>query len=157
MWVKQAGVNDITVDLIFDGQCGFCTRSVNWIQRLDRHSRVRLHPSQRLAVRDRFGLTEDDIQSAAWAFVAGQRTAGEGAINLALDAALGTRVFTVLHRLPGVRWAQERAYRWVSDHRYLLRGVVPWCSQHPDDCELAVEGATCSLPTANGASPRCTD
>ncbi|GAA3664325.1 hypothetical protein GCM10022202_27910 [Microbacterium marinilacus] len=150
-------MKDVRVDLIFDGQCGFCTRSVNWIKRLDRHSRVHLHPSQRRHVRDRFGLTEDESRLAAWAFIAGQRSAGAGAINLALDAALGTRVFSALHGLPGMHWAQEYAYRWVSEHRYLLRGVAPWCSQHPDDCELAVEGATCSLPNANGGASRCAD
>lgn len=143
-----------TVDLVFDGQCGFCTRSVSWISRLDRHSRVRVHPAQRAGVRENFDLSEDDTQTAAWAVTEHERLSGAGAINLALDAALGTKVFRLLYRLPGIRWSQDRIYRWVSEHRYLLRGTTPWCSTHPEDCPLAVEGASCSLPGA-GQAPSC--
>ena len=135
-----------SVDLIFDGQCGFCTRAVNWILRLDKHSRLRVHPSQRAGVRERFRLSPDDRQEAAWAITPQQRISGAGAINLSLDAALGVSLFSPLYRLPGVRWAQDRIYAWVSSHRYLLRGTVPWCTSRPEDCELAVEGMSCSLP-----------
>ncbi|WP_336251061.1 DUF393 domain-containing protein [Stomatohabitans albus] len=148
-------MNHPTVDLVFDGQCGFCTRSVNWIKRLDRHARINVHPAQRLGVREQFGLTEADTQNAAWVFSNGRRTAGAAAINLALDAALGVRFFSVLHRLPGLHWAQERTYHWISAHRYLLRGVTPWCTAHPEDCELAIEGATCTRPIGGGDAPSC--
>lgn len=30
-----------TTTLVYDGYCGFCTRSVGWVSRLDRHDRVR--------------------------------------------------------------------------------------------------------------------
>lgn len=144
-----------TVDLIFDGQCGFCTRAVGWIKRLDKHDRIRIHPFQRSGVKQRFELSESETQSAAWAFSRGRRVSGAGSINLALDAALGTGLFSAVYRVRAVRWLQDRAYMWIASHRYLLRGVTPWCSARPEDCDLAVEGATCSLPRTSEATPTC--
>ena len=141
---------DRGVDLVFDGQCGFCTRAAGWIRRLDRRGRVRIHPSQGVGVLERFGLSEAAAHSAAWTFGsdgAGRTVGHEGAAAVAgaLDAALGLRVFLPFYRLPGVRWVQDRVYRWVAEHRYLLRGVTPWCQEHPEDCPGVAGPASCSI------------
>lgn len=133
------------LDLVFDGQCGFCTRSALWLMRLDRRCRIRLHPAQRAGVRERFALSEEDMRSSAWAFSQGRRLSGAGAVSLALDTALGIRLFSMLYRLPLLHALEDRAYGWVATHRYLLRGVTPWCSAHPEDCELASPSASCAL------------
>lgn len=127
-------MSESRVDLVFDGRCGFCTRSVDWLRRLDRAGRVRFHPYQQAGVLTRFGLTEDEAGSAAWAFAGGRRAGGAGAVNLALDAALGTTLFSAVYHLPGIRWVQDRAYRWVAGHRHLLPGTTPWCRRYPDEC-----------------------
>src|SRR5699024_6022982 len=82
------------IDLVFDGDCGFCTRSALWIQGRDRDGRVHLHPLQRPGVLERFGLTHEEALSAVWAFRrgggagAGFRSTppyrGAAAVNLAL-------------------------------------------------------------------------
>ncbi|MFT8394958.1 thiol-disulfide oxidoreductase DCC family protein [Propionibacterium sp.] len=147
-------MNSSAVDLVFDGQCGFCTRCVMWIARRDRHSRVRLHPAQRAGVQDRFGLTEADIRSTVWAFRSGRRSSGAAAISLVLDAALGVRVCSAVHRLPGVHQVQEKVYQWVANHRYLLPGAAPWCNQHPGDCEPVAGGSSsCSSATSGTSRP----
>lgn len=145
------------VDLVFDGHCGFCTRAALWLQRADRHGRVQIHPLQRAGVLERFGLTEDEALSAAWAYrsttggEASVRAAvpyrGAAAVSLALDAVFGTRLFSTFYRVPGVWWVQDRVYQWVADHRYLLKGVTPWCAQHPEDCADAAagEGMSCTI------------
>lgn len=130
------------IDLVFDGRCGFCTRAALWLERVDRRSRVHLHPLQRPGVLEQFGLTEGEALAALWAFPRGATAhphaarpyRGAAAVNLAADAAFDTRVFSALYRVPGVWWVQDRAYQWIADHRYLLRGVVPWCEQHTEDC-----------------------
>lgn len=131
------------IDLVFDGRCGVCTRSADWLRRRDRRGRIDLHPSQRPGVLERFGLTEAEAAEAAWAFDGGTERprAGEGAryrgaaaVNRALDAALGVRVFLPVYRVPPIRWAQDRVYRWVAEHRHRLRGTTPWCTRHPEDC-----------------------
>ena len=133
------------VDLVFDGQCGFCTRAAYAIKRFDRKARIRLHPAQRSGVLERFNLTETDAQTAAWAFTNDHSASGAESINLVLDVTFGTRLFTLLYTLPGIRSLQDRAYAWVADHRYLLRGTTPWCQTHPGDCDLGTGTANCSL------------
>lgn len=130
------------IDLVFDGNCGFCTRAVAWVQRLDRHQRVRLHPAQRPGVLRRFGLSNAEAAAAVWAFQPpkpatghpGFRYRGAEAACRAVDAALGIRCFVPVSRLPGIAWVGDRAYRWVAANRSRLRGVTPWCTQYPADC-----------------------
>lgn len=130
------------VDVVFDGECGFCTRSAGWLQRLDRHGRLRLHPSQGDGVLRRFGLSEEDAKAAVWAFQApepvagrpGYRYRGAAAANRAVDAALGIRLFVPIYRLAVIRWVQDRVYDWVVANRYRLPGATPWCQVHPEDC-----------------------
>lgn len=122
------------LDLIFDGRCGFCTRSVGWVNRLDRHGRVRCHPAQRPGVLERFGLTPSQADESVWAVHAGTRVSGAHAIAVTLDIAAGVRIFERFYRLPAVRQVQERVYRWIADHRGTFPGVTPWCQAHPEDC-----------------------
>jgi len=137
----RAGPDDAAVlDIVFDGRCGFCTRAAARLRRRDRHGRLRFHPFQRAGVLERFGLSDEQARGAAWAFERGERPEpgpalrGAAAVNRALDVALGTRVFTAVYRLPGIRRLEDRGYRWVADHRGRLRGATPWCEAHPDDC-----------------------
>ncbi len=113
--------------LVFDGECGFCTRCVLWLQRLDRRARVETLPHQALGVRDRFGLSEGDVDRSVWVIRDGRRHAGAAAVALALDTALGTRMFHRFATAPIVGPALERAYQFVAEHRGRLAGVTPWC------------------------------
>ena len=131
---------DYRLDLVFDGRCGVCTRSAEWLRRRDRRGRIRLHPSQRPGVLERFGVTEAEAAAAVWAFETGasgapSRHRGAAAINRALDVALGVRLLMPFYRLPLIRQAQDRGYRWVAEHRHRLRGTTPWCTAHPEDCD----------------------
>lgn len=53
--------------VVFDGRCGFCTRSVGWVRALDRHGRIELHPWQGPGVLERFGLTPEQGNASVWA------------------------------------------------------------------------------------------
>ena len=133
--------------LVFDGYCGFCTRSVLWVARLDRHERVRFVPYQAPGVLDAYGLTAAEADAAAWAFPAsGGRLRGAEAVNAALAAALGTRLPLAAYRLPGVRRLQDAAYAWVARNRRRFRGVTPWCVAHPE-AGCADAPAACGLAT----------
>ena len=139
--------------VVFDGRCGFCTRSVGWVRALDRHGRIELHPWQGPGVLERFGLTPEQGNTSVWAVPAGHATAdtdadghtrshsdsratsGARAISVILDTALGTRCFGAFYRLPLVGRAQESVYRWVAAHRGRFPGVTPWCEQHPGQCD----------------------
>jgi len=121
--------------LIFDGDCGFCTRSRDLLARLDRRGRLRTLPYQRAGVAEAAGVSREDLSRAVfWDGGPGRRYWGAEAVNAALSAALGTGLPLRLYRLPGVRRLQDRVYRWVADNRHRLPGVTPWCTSHPESC-----------------------
>lgn len=121
--------------VIFDGSCGFCTWSVELLERLDRHDRVVAVPFQGPGVLERHGVARGDAEDAVWATSpSGKRYRGAGAANLALAVALGTRLPMILYTLPGLRQLQDALYATVARNRHRLRGVTPYCEQHPDVC-----------------------
>ncbi|MGH3438746.1 MAG: thiol-disulfide oxidoreductase DCC family protein [Sciscionella sp.] len=122
--------------LIFDGGCGFCTRSRNLLRRLDRHGRIRITPYQQPGVTERTGLTREQLAAAVWWIGAdGARYRGAAAVNHALSAALGTRLPVALYRLPIIRELQDWIYRLISTNRHRLPGAVPHCTSHPNACD----------------------
>jgi predicted DCC family thiol-disulfide oxidoreductase YuxK len=122
--------------LVFDGRCGFCTRSVGWLRRLDRGRRVDLVPLQQPGAPARVGATVEECLAAVhWQRADGSRAAAAEAINAALAAALGSRAPVFVYR---VTWrAQEWLYQWVANNRYRLPGATPWCERYPADCTAA--------------------
>lgn len=121
--------------LIFDGECGFCTRSRNLLARLDRRRRLRTAPLQRPGVAESAGVDREELaRSVYWLDDNGAVYSGAEAANAALAAALGTELPVRLYRLPGVRAVQDAVYRWVSENRHRLGGTTPWCEQYPESC-----------------------
>ncbi|RKQ37230.1 DUF393 domain-containing protein [Kocuria tytonis] len=139
--------------MVFDGNCGFCTRAVGWVRVLDRHGRIELHPWQGPGVLERFGLTPEQGNTTVWAVPAEHvtpvgsgtgtgtgtgtqdgATHGARAVSAILDTALGTRCFGAFYGLPLAGRSQEAVYRWVAAHRGSFPGVTPWCEQHPGQC-----------------------
>jgi len=122
-----------TARLVFDGRCGFCTRSAGWLWRLDRHRRIELLPLQAPGAPDSVGATEAECrESLRWLGTAGVRHSGAAAANAALATALGSRMPMSLYRLSS--GVQERLYDWVAANRYRLPGVRSHCDISPDDC-----------------------
>lgn len=120
--------------LVFDGRCGFCTRSVGWLRRLDRHRRVELLPLQQPGAPARVGATvEQCLAAVRWRGTDSSQAAAAEAINAALAAALGTRAPLLLYKL--TRRGQERLYQWIADNRYRLPSTTPWCERCPVDCQ----------------------
>ena len=121
--------------LVFDGDCGFCTRSRDLLARLDRHNRVRAVPFQRPEVPEQTGLTAEQLAGSVWWLGSdGRRAHSAEAANAALSAALGTRLPLAVYRLPLLRQAQEALYRLVAANRHRLPGTRPWCQAYPEDC-----------------------
>jgi predicted DCC family thiol-disulfide oxidoreductase YuxK len=123
------------ITLVFDVDCGICTRSVRWIKRFDRKRRVTAVPYQMPGVPTSAGLAVEEYERAAWAVTPeGRRYRGAGAVNLAVAVALGTNLPYAFYRLPLVKRAQDRAYDWIAANRHRLPGDEPHCSQHPGEC-----------------------
>lgn len=121
--------------LFFDGNCGMCTRAVNYIAKLDRTGRLRTAPLQGAGVPERLGVAPARILDAArWLDASGDVYESAEAMNAALSTALGTRLPLRLYRLPGIRALQDGIYRYVAGHRYRFPGTTPYCESHPVAC-----------------------
>jgi predicted DCC family thiol-disulfide oxidoreductase YuxK len=119
--------------LVFDGECGFCTRCVDWLRRLDPQGKVDVQPFQADGVPASIGATVEDCRDAVQ-FLGpdGVRRSGADAVNAVLALLAGTALPSTLYRASS--GLQERAYRWVADHRGRFPGTTPHCRRAPQGC-----------------------
>jgi predicted DCC family thiol-disulfide oxidoreductase YuxK len=121
--------------LYFDGACGMCTRSVNFLIAHDRTGNLETAPLQSPGVAERLGIPDDRLLEAMrWLDGSGAVYTGAEAWAAAWSAALGTPLPLRFYRIPGVRFIQNVVYRWVANHRYRFRGTTPYCESHPVAC-----------------------
>jgi predicted DCC family thiol-disulfide oxidoreductase YuxK len=113
--------------LIFDGDCGFCTTSAQWIEhRLP--APVHVKPWQRLDLGP-LGLTEQDVTSAAyWVDERGRTYRGDAAIAKSLVAVGGVwKPIGWLLQVPPISLLAAVGYKLVAKYRYKLPGGTPAC------------------------------
>ncbi|WP_099041511.1 thiol-disulfide oxidoreductase DCC family protein [Mycobacterium neglectum] len=121
--------------LFFDGNCGMCTRSRNFLLKLNRTGGLLTEPLQTPGTAERLGISDASLMDAVrWLDATGSVYAGAEAANAAVSAALGTRVPLLIYRIPGIRALEDAVYRWVADHRYRFPGTTPYCESHPVSC-----------------------
>jgi predicted DCC family thiol-disulfide oxidoreductase YuxK len=117
--------------LVYDGDCGFCTTSANWIVRHWPEGEGSVAtPWQFLApdVVDKSRLSQADFQRAAWWIEGDRRQEGSLAVAAALIAAGGwLRIAGRILLLPPVSWVAPLGYRIVAKYRYRLPGGTPAC------------------------------
>jgi predicted DCC family thiol-disulfide oxidoreductase YuxK len=96
-------------------------------------------PSQVPGTTERFGLSREALDRAAWTVDrGGRKLSGAAAINRTLVAlGGGFRLIAALSRVPGIGWVEERLYWWVAGHRRFFRrlSVTPECDQPGVHCE----------------------
>ncbi|MGF1599002.1 MAG: thiol-disulfide oxidoreductase DCC family protein [Acidimicrobiales bacterium] len=113
--------------LVFDGDCGFCTRAAGWIERrLPAEVEVSPWQSLHLAALD---LTVGDVTTAAyWVDADGRHHRGHRAVARALIAAGG--LWAPVGRLIGhraVSWLAAGVYTLVARYRHHLPGATDAC------------------------------
>lgn len=134
--------------LVFDGDCAFCTSSVNWLER-----RVKRSPhvvAWQHADLAELGLTAEACEEAVqWVGVDGSVHSAERAVGHALvHGGKGWWVLGRLILLPGVRWVAGLVYRWTARNRHRLPGGTPACSlPRPPDQPAAGTSGGSSTPT----------
>lgn len=120
--------------LLYDGACGFCTRSVElaigWLPR----GRVEWQPYQTedLAA---YGLSEAEVASSVHLVeTSGRITHGAAAVGRVLVLSGGAAgLVGRLILAPPVAWLAEAAYRLVSAVRHRLPGTTPALARLPED------------------------
>jgi predicted DCC family thiol-disulfide oxidoreductase YuxK len=112
--------------LVYDGDCGFCTKCVRVLERIGPEGEIVAWQSTDLA---KLGLTEEQAAAAVqWVSSDGTVRSGHEAIAAALRTAGGA--WQIVGRailLPGISWLAARVYRLVADNRHRLPGSTAAC------------------------------
>jgi len=123
------------VTLIFDGRCGFCTRSVRLLRALDRHGRVKAVPYQKPGTPEEHGLSLARCEAAIWTITPERdRCSGAAGINTALAVVLETRLPLWIYGAPGIEQLQNLTYSLIARNRRRLLGDASYCRQYPEGC-----------------------
>jgi predicted DCC family thiol-disulfide oxidoreductase YuxK len=133
--------------LVFDGYCGFCTRAVETIARLDHHHRLEIRAWQQPGTLEQARLTREDVKTAAWLIHNRRQYRGAAAINAALGLALGNPLLFGFYKIPGIQQLQDFAYALIANNRSSLRGVRAFCKRPGSDCETG--SASCKIGSQN--------
>jgi predicted DCC family thiol-disulfide oxidoreductase YuxK len=109
-----------------------------WVRRRARAGRVLALASQKPGVLDRFGVTREEADRAAWTVEPeGRREAGAAAINRVLGAiGGGWSLLAAPYRLRPVAAAEEALYRWFARNRSKFQrfGIRPECDEPGAGC-----------------------
>lgn len=118
--------------LIYDGDCGFCTTSVRFVERRLR-TRARIVAWQDADL-PALGVTEAQAQeSVQWVAPDGTVSQGAAAVGrLWIDSGWPWRALGYVTILPPISWLAEVVYRVVAANRHRLPGGTPACALPPD-------------------------
>ncbi len=113
--------------LIYDGECGLCRRSVEWVRRRDREHRITLVPFQDQVTVARFGIPLPALAAAMHLVLPDRRVfAGADAVPEILRLLASWRWARWVFAVPGVRPLARRVYAWVARRRRCeVRGYSP--------------------------------
>lgn len=117
--------------LVFDGDCAFCTTSVNALERILPAFPPK-YPWQWLDL-DELGLTVNDVTTYAWVVTPTHQYAGHLAFSALLRAQKGAgwRFLGHLIATPPISWIAALAYRAIATNRHRLPGGTPACALPP--------------------------
>jgi predicted DCC family thiol-disulfide oxidoreductase YuxK len=122
--------------VLYDGTCGFCNRTVQWILDADRVGRFHFAPLQgatAAAIRDRHPGLPTDLDSVLYV----DRSSGDERVFVRSDAAF--RIAERLGALPSwlgwtshlPRWLTDLVYRAVARSRHRLSRALAPCPLPP--------------------------
>ncbi len=111
--------------LLFDGDCSFCTASVDWLT-ANLPAPPLMLPLQHAHL-EGYGLTRSEAERKVQLVVGAERFAGAHAVSAMLrhQPAAGWRLIGWLMRVPPLSWAADAGYAVVSHFRHLLPGGTP--------------------------------
>jgi predicted DCC family thiol-disulfide oxidoreductase YuxK len=113
--------------LVFDGDCGFCTRCVALVPKAARRT-TEVVPYQRADL-EALGLTAEECAEAVQWVSGGRRASGHLAIGRLLQEAGGIwRLLGTALLVPPLSWLAAGVYRLVAANRMRLPGGTPACA-----------------------------
>ena len=121
----------MTATLVYDGDCAFCTSSVQWVGRL--HLGADVVVAYQHTDLGPLGLTEQQCVDKLQLVVPTGTWSGHAAVGkLLLRSQWYWRPVGLLLLTPPFSWLARGVYRWVADHRHLMPGGTPACALPPE-------------------------
>ena len=110
------------LDIIYDGHCGFCMRSLKVVKTLDLLEKLRLHDSHDPTIFERFPeLWGADLDDAMYTLAKGElRYAGFFAFRRLIWSSPLTWALLPVFYFPGASFFGPRIYAWVARNRSKL-------------------------------------
>ncbi|WP_433324015.1 thiol-disulfide oxidoreductase DCC family protein [Spirillospora sp. CA-294931] len=114
--------------LVYDGDCGFCTSSVRFLERRV-PTEARVVPFQ-FADLDALGTTAERAEyEVLWVDRKGRVFGGAQAVSRLLTGAGGLwRLLGAVIRVPPVRWVAQGVYRLIARNRHRMPGGTAACA-----------------------------
>jgi len=114
-------MNQWEFKLLYDGQCPFCRREVNWLQRRDRQGRLAVEDiSAPDFAASNYGLTQAEVMGVMHGvFPDGQIVRKVAAFREAYRV-VGLGWLLAPTRWPGLRWVADRFYEWFARNRVAI-------------------------------------
>jgi predicted DCC family thiol-disulfide oxidoreductase YuxK len=112
--------------LIYDGECAFCKRCVDWIAKRARPGALEYLPFQAPARGERFPqLTEEQcLEGMQLVLPGGDVRSGEKAVPDLLSRLKRWRWIAFVFELPGINLVAGPAYRLIVRNRYMISEFV---------------------------------
>jgi predicted DCC family thiol-disulfide oxidoreductase YuxK len=109
-----------------------------WVRRRDRAGRVLAVANQKPGALDRYGLTREEADRAAWTIDRrGRRAGGAAAVNRVLRELGGVwGVIAAAYRIRPLAATEEAFYKWFARNRSRFHrfGVTPECDEPGAGC-----------------------
>ena len=107
--------------LLYDGQCPFCRREIEWLKRRNRKLRITFEDISAAEFDPgRYGLTRDEVNRVLHGILPdGTVVRGMAAVRRAY-AAIGLGWLTAPTGWPGMRWVADRMYAAFARNRLTL-------------------------------------
>lgn len=123
----KSQMNSSAPVLIFDGDCGFCTTTANWIKK---NSKVALEiaPYQWTEL-GQYGLTAEEAAAKVQVVVGDKVFAGHYCMSklLLIQPNILLKLVGALMVLPGLDSISAKVYEWIAANRQKLPGGTPAC------------------------------
>ncbi|MFW0183071.1 thiol-disulfide oxidoreductase DCC family protein [Rothia sp. CCM 9417] len=113
---------------IFDGNCGFCTKTVDYLIKLDRNKLVDFIPYQVFEKSSEQEYACDFSKSIVYIENHQYFTGARGFMKF-LDRITGLSLFSRIYNFPLLGSCMEAVYRLVAKNRRYLPGTTPWCDR----------------------------
>ena len=124
--------------LLYDGQCPFCRREAQWLQRRDRHGRLAFEDISAPGFdASRYGVTQAEVMGVMHGIFADGRIVRKVAAFREAYRVVGLGWLLAPTGWPGLRWIADRFYEWFARNRV---AIGRWFGGP------ACESGTCAVP-----------